>query len=64
MTQPTSPRPLSGTCAASRQKGLSMLDVAPMVDAVLDAIDKPLRTFAERLKAVEERLGATFERQR
>jgi outer membrane receptor protein involved in Fe transport len=30
-----------------------MLDVGKMVDAVLDAVDKPLRTLAERVKAVE-----------
>jgi hypothetical protein len=30
-----------------------MLDVSKMVDAVLDAIDKPLRTMHERIKAIE-----------
>jgi integrin beta 3 len=33
-----------------------MFDVGKMVDAVLDAVDKPLRVFAERLKAVEARV--------
>jgi hypothetical protein len=30
-----------------------MLDVSKMVDAVLDAIDKPLRAMHERIKAIE-----------
>jgi hypothetical protein len=32
-----------------------MLDVSKMVDAVLEAVDKPLRAFAERIKALEAR---------
>ena len=32
-----------------------MLDVGKMVDAVLDAVDKPLRSFHERIAAVEAR---------
>lgn len=32
-----------------------MLDVGKMVDAVLDAIERPLAAFSARLKAIEER---------
>jgi integrin beta 3 len=32
-----------------------MLDVSKMVDAILDAIDRPLRALADRLKVLEER---------
>jgi hypothetical protein len=34
-----------------------MLDVTKMVDAVLDAMDKSLRAFHERLKVMEARLA-------
>ena len=39
-----------------------MLDVGKMVDAVLEVVDKPLRAFSERLKAVEARVPEKGER--
>ena len=53
-TRTASP-PSSRICAASQPKGLPMLDVGKMVDAVLEVVDKPLRAFAERLKTLETR---------
>ena len=34
-----------------------MLDVGKMVDAVLDAVDKPLHSLHERIKALEARIS-------